>query len=293
MTRRNFLALSALASLAAGCGGGGGNDNNAAQVKGIVYDSLQSDLPLEGVTVTIGTASAVTTARAQASSTNLVGSFRITGAVIGASTATITVPGKPAQTVAFQPSLAAGTNPDLALYINIGQVRGRVLDETGKPVKNAFVVVNTAQGSISGFSNTDGTFLIDLVPDGPAELSAGSGSKIATKNLTVAFGINEAGDLTLQVDPNPNPPAPLKTISGKVTSALDSSAIPNAPVFLLRDSIQLETINTDTAGNYFFIVPAGTYAVQAVPGGYVSETKPAVLANPNNPLTVNFNLTPR
>ena len=293
MTRRNFLALSALASLAAGCGGGGGNDNNAAQVKGIVYDSLQSDLPLEGVTVTIGTASAVTTARAQANSTNLVGSFRISGAVIGASTATITVAGQSPQTVAFQPSLAAGTNPDLALYINIGQVRGRVLDETAKPVKNAFVVVNTAQGSISGFSNTDGTFLLDLVPDGPAELSAGSGSKIATKSLTVAFGINEAGDLTLQVDPNPNPPALLKTISGKVTSAVDSSPIPNAPVFLLRESIQLETINTDTEGNYFFIVPAGTYEVQAVPGGYVSETKPAVLANPNNPLTVNFSLTPR
>lgn len=293
MTRRNFLALSALASLAAGCGGGGGSDSSAASVKGIVYDSLQSDLPIEGATVTIGTVSAVTTARPQASASNQVGSFRISGAVIGATTATVTVPGKPPQTIAFQPSLTSGTNPDLALYLNIGQVRGRVIDETAKPVKNAFVVVNTSQGSISGFSSTDGTFLLDLVPDGPAELSAGFGSKLATKNLTVAFGINEAGDLALQVDPNPNPPALLKTISGKVTSALDSSPIAAAPVFLLRDSIQLETINTDTAGNYFFIVPAGSYSVQALPGGYVGETKPAVLANPNNPLTVNFSLTPR
>jgi Carboxypeptidase regulatory-like domain len=160
-------------------------------------------------------------------------------------------------------------------------------------VKNAFVVVNTSQGSLSDFSTTDGSFLIDLVPDGPAELSAGSGSKIATKNLTVGFGINDAGDLTLQPDPNPNPPAPLKTIFGKVTSATDGSAVASAPVFLLRNSIQLETINTDAAGDYFFIVPAGSYSVQVIPGGYVTETKTAELLNPNNPLTINFSLTPR
>ena len=295
MTRRNFLALSALTTLAAGCGGGGGGgtDTKASIVTGIVYDSLQADLQVEGATVTIGGASATTTARANASSSNQVGSFRITGALIGTTTATITIPGKTPQTFAFQPAVTAGANSELAFYLNIGQVRGRVLDETGKPVKSAFVVVNTSQGSLSGFSNTDGTFLIDLVPDGPTEISAGSGSKIALKSMTVAFGINEAGDLTLQVDPNPNPPAPLKTISGKVTSATDSSAIVNAPVFLLRAGIQLETINTDASGNYFFIVPAGSYTVQTIPGGYVSETKDATLANPNNPITVNFNLTQR
>lgn len=300
MTRRNFLALSAsfslgaLTTLATGCGGGGGGtDSKAAIVRGVVYDSLQSDLQVEGATVTIGGASAVTTERANASSTNQVGSFRITGAALGATTATITVPGKAPQTLAFTPPVASGTNPELSLYLNIGQVRGRVLDETGKPVRSAFVVVNTTQGSLSGFSGADGSFLIDLVPDGAAELSAGSGSKIALKTLTVGFGINEAGDLTLQPDPNPNPPAPLKTISGKVTSAADNSAIPSAPVFLLRNSIQVETTNTDAAGNYFFIVPAGTYSVLANPGAYVSQTKDANLVNPNSPLTVDFSLTPR
>lgn len=287
------MALSALATLTAGCGGGGGSDKNAAVVKGIVYDSLQSDLPVEGATVTIGEVSVVTTARAQASASNQVGSFRITGAPIGASTATVTVPGKSPQTIAFQPSITAGTNPELALYLNIGQVRGRVLDETSKPVANAFVVVNTAQGSLSDFTNTDGTFLIDLVPDGPAELSAGSGSKIATKSLTVAFGINEAGDLRLQPDPNPNPPAPLKTIFGKVTSSVDSTPIASAPVFLLRNSVQVETINTDATGDYYFIVPAGSYTVDVVTSGYLSQSKPAELTNPNNPLTVNFSLVPR
>ena len=294
MTRRNFLALSALTTLAAGCGGGGGGtDTKAAIVKGIVYDSLQADLPIEGATVTIGEASAVTTARANASATNQVGSFVLNGATIGASTATITVPGKAPQTVAFQPSVASGTNSDLALYLNIGQVRGRVLDETGKAVKSAFVVVNTTQGSISGFSNADGTFLLDLVPDGPAELSAGSGSKLAQKNLTVTFGINEAGDLSLKPDANPNPPAALKTIFGKVTAAVGGAAIANAPVFLLRGGVQLETTNTDAAGDYFFVVPAGSYAVQVLPSGYVTQTKNAALANPNTPLTINFSLAAR
>ena len=296
MTRRNFLALSALSALttlAAGCGGGGGSDSKAAIVKGVVYDSLQADLQVEGATVTIGGASAITTDRASASATNQVGSFKITGAVLGATTATVTVPGKAPQTIAFTPPVASGTNAELALYLNIGQVRGRVLDEAGKPVKSAFVVVNTTQGSLSGFSGADGSFLIDLVPDGPAELSAGSGSKIALKSLTVAFGINEAGDISLQPDPNPNPPAPLKTISGKVTSATDNSGIPSAPVFLLRDNIQVETANTDAAGNYFFIVPAGTYSVLANPGAYISQTKDANLANPNNPITLDFSLTAR
>ncbi len=294
MTRRNFLALSALTILVAGCGGGGGGtDTKAAVVKGIVYDSLQADLPIEGATVTIGEASAVTTARANASADNQVGSFRINGATVGATTATVTVPGKPAQTIAFQPSISSGTNSDLALYLNIGQVRGRVLDEAGKPVSSAFVVVNTGQGSINGFSNPDGTFLLDLVPDGPAELSAGAGSKIALKNLTVAFGINETGNLKLQTDPNPNPPSVLKTISGKVRANGSLTALAAAPVSLLRSGAVLESTVTDAAGSYYFVVPAGNYSIQVAPSGYVAQTQVARLANPNTPIKVDFSLTAR
>jgi len=293
MKRRTFLALSATSILFSGCGGGGGSDSRAATVSGIVYDSLQADLPIEGATVTIGDASAVTTARGNASATNQVGSFRISGATIGATTAVITVPGKAPQTVAFQPSIAPGANAALALYLNIGQVRGKVVDEAGKAVRNAIVVVNTSLRSLTAFTSTDGSFLVELVPDGPAELTAGFGSKLATKNLTIAFGINEAGTLTLATDPNPNPPDGIKTIFGKVIDAAGGAAISGAPVSLLRNGVQLESTNTDAAGNYFFAVPAGSYTLQVLASGYLTAESPANLANPSVPLAVNFSLTAR
>lgn len=293
MKRRTFLALSATSLLYAGCGGGGGSDQRAATVKGIVYDSLQADLPVEGATVKIGSATATTTVRANASATNQVGSFSISAATVGETTAIVTVPGKPAQTIAFQPSITTGANADLALYLNIGQVRGKVVDETGKAVKNAIVVVNTSVRSLTAFTSLDGSFLVELVPDGPADLTAGFGSKLASKSLTVAFGINDAGTLTLVPDPNPNPPAGIKTIFGKVTSATDSTAIIGAPVSLLRNGIQIETTNTDSSGNYFFAVPAGDFVVQILASGYLAAEKPATLTNPNNPLKVDFSLTQR
>lgn len=294
MKRRNLLALSALGLLFAGCGGGGGGTSAATgTIRGIVYDSLQADLPVEGATITIGTASTTTTTRELASATKQVGSFQFTSAPVGASTAVITVPGKAPQTLAFQPSIARGANADLSLYLNIGQVRGRVLDEAGQPVRNAIIVVNTSQRSVTAFTGADGSFLADLVPEGSAELTAGFGSKLAAKNLTIAFGINEAGDLRLAPDANPNPPAAIKTIFGKVTSSTDNSAIVGAPVLLLRGGVQLETINTDATGHYFFAVPAGSYSVQVIPSGFVSGERTANLVDPNNPLTVDFSLAPR
>lgn len=293
MKRRTLLALSALPFVLAGCGGGGGPKAQVGSISGIVYDSLQADLPVEGATISIGTATGTTTVRAAASATKQVGSFQLTNVPLGASTAVITVPGQPAQTLAFQPPIAAGANSALTLYLNIGQVRGRVLDEAGQPVRNAIVVVNTALRSATAFTGADGSFLVELVPDGPAELTAGFGSKLASKNLNIAFGLNEAGDLTLAPDANPNPPAAIKTIYGKVTSAVDNSAISGAPVLLLRGGVQLETINTDASGEYYFAVPAGSYTVQAVPSGFVTGESPANLANPNTPLAINFSLAPR
>ena len=293
MKRRYFLALGALCLLLVGCGGGGGSKTATANVKGIVYDSLQADLPVEGATVVIGTATALTTTRAEANATKQVGSFQLTNAAVGSTTAVVTVPGKAPQTLAFQPSIATGANADLTLFLNIGQVRGRVLDETAKPVKNAIVVVNTNQRSATAFTGADGSFLVELVPEGPAEITAGLGSKLATKNMTIAFGINETGDLTLTPAANPNPPPAIKTILGKVTSATTNTALVGVPVLLLRGGVQLETINTDAEGSYFFAVPAGNYSIQVIPGGFISGESPANLVNPNNPLTVNFSLTPR
>ena len=297
LRRRALFAVFAL--VFAGCGGGGspgpGPGTANTTVTGIVRDSAASDAPVQGATVVIGGASAVTYTVNNADSSHPTGSFTITNAAVGATTAIVKVAGQPDQTVAFTPSVASGVNPSLALFINIGQISGRILSPSGQPVANAFVSVSVNGDSVQTAS--DGTFLLTNIPISttPTQLSAVSGTASATRPVTVVNGITALGDITLVDNPNPNPPGQPYTVSGRVIlGGAGGGAAPGTNVFLFRNNIQIEQTVTDNNGVYQFYVPVGAYTIQFSRASFVTGQATATVTNPNVLLQVgDTTLTPQ
>jgi len=294
-TRRAFLSmLMATAVALAGCGGGGGGGKASTIVTGTVYDSAKEDLPVQGATVTIGGKSGVTTTTAQASSTNTVGSFRLENVPTGTSTATVKLADGTTQSLAFSPPVTSGSNAALSLYVNIGQIGGRILLPNGTPASGAFVSI-AATGDLVQ-TDTTGNFLVINIPTGDTLVSAVLGTSSASKTVTVTNGLTAIGDLQLVEDPNPNPPGVPSTIVGKVktsdNTAADAGA--GATVFLLRNGVQIEqTISGASDGGYSFYVPVGNYSVQVQKNNYQSATAPAIVTDPNKQIEVDVTLTPR
>lgn len=290
--------LCAAVALLCGCGGGGGGGGAKTVATGIVRNSAAGDIEVGGATVVIGGVSDVTATVDNASATRPVGTFRIENPTVGAKTAVVTLPGQAPQTIGFRPAIAAGTNADITLYVNIGQVAGRVLGTDGKPVAGAFVVVNTALGSATATTSADGTFLLENIVEGDAEVTASQGPANVSRTVVVGKGLLDVGDLTLVEDDNPNPPGSADTIVGKVTNATGGAAIPGASVILRRNGVQVETTTTDAEGKFGFLRPVGTYSIQVIAAGFVdgdSGVFSLTSANtpPNVPLRVDVALTSR
>jgi hypothetical protein len=245
---------------------------------------------VEGATVTIGGISAVTRTVDNADANNNVGTFEIVNPQQGANTAVITPVGGSSQTVAFEPSIGPGDNGFAEMFLNIGQVRGRVLLPNGQPATNAFVTV-AATGETKSV-NSNGTFLISLVPPGETQVFAVQGTASATTTLTVGNGVNEAGDMPLVDDPNPNPPGLPNTITGRVTvPGVGTPAGTN--VILFRDGVQIEAVVTNGNGEYGFYVPAGNYSVRAIRSGFRDADSGVLnLTNPSTPLRADLTMTP-
>ncbi len=301
-TRRELLWMMGFGSIAIGaigCGGGGGTKTAKTTVSGIVRNAADNDIEVEGATVLIGGKSAVTFTRDNASAANPVGSFLINDALVGAFTATVTVPGKPAQVVAFQPAVKAGANADIILVINIGQVGGRVLAPNGTPAADAFVSITTDVGSISAVTDSTGRFLLENVLEGTAELTASLGPASAVKTVNVVIGFTDIGDVTLVDDGNTNPPPTANTITGTITDSTNSATkLAGVSVVLLRNDVQVETTTTDANGKYGFLRPVGTYRIQVLAAGYLDGDSGAFTltsANtpPNAPKVVDISLVPR
>lgn len=301
-TRRELLWMMGTGSIAIGaigCGGGGGTKTAKTTISGIVRNAADNDIEVEGATVLIGGKSAVTFTRDNASATNPVGTFLINDALVGAFTATVTVPGKPAQVVAFQPPIKAGANTDIVLIINIGQIGGRVLAPNGTPAADAFVSITTDVGSISAVTDTTGRFLLENVLEGTAELTASLGPASAVKTVNVVIGFTDIGDVTLVDDGNTNPPPTANTITGTITDSTNSATkLAGVSVVLLRNDVQVETTTTDANGKYGFLRPVGTYRIQVLATGYLDGDSGAFTltsANtpPNAPKVVDISLVPR
>ncbi len=295
MKRRQVLFLGALA-LVGGCGGGNKTDSGAqryARVVGIVRDSLLEDKGLGGARIEIGGIVGTTTTLEQASATREVGTFELATVLVGSNLAKVTLPGGEVQTVAFFPAIGPGTNADVEIIVNIGQVTGRILGTDGKPVRGASVYLTADGPTDSVDSLADGSFLIQNVLPGAAEITAVNGTQSAVVPVTVGKGVTNAGDIALKEDPNPSPQGQPRTLFGKITLAPDSAKGSGTILVLQRDGVQYETQTANNEGNYQFYVPAGTYFLQAIRDGYVTGETPIVIADANRPVQADFTLQPK
>lgn len=300
LSRRDILCLIGGASILTtgiGCGGGGSKTVKTT-VSGIVRDAADNDIEVEGATVTIGGKSAVTYTRENANASRPVGTFVITDAVLGAFTAIVTRPNKPAQTIAFQPAIKAGANLDLVLTINIGQLGGRVLAPNGAPAADAFVSLSTNIGSVSTTTDSSGRFLLENVIEGTAELTASLGPASVIKAIAVVTAFLDIGDLTLIDNGNTTPPSTTTTIVGTVTDAVTNAKLVGVNVVLFKNDFQVETTTTDASGKFGFVRPIGTYTIQVLAQGYLDgASDPFALTSENTPprlpKIINIAMTPR
>ena len=281
MKRVSFLTLM-FGLLLAGCGGGGGGGGPVGgntTVTGVVRDSRAADAPVAGARVEIG---------GVATTTGQDGTFSLRGAQVGASSAVVTAPGGQPQTISFSPPVAPGSN-SLLLTINIGQIRGRVIDPQGQPVANAVVIVVATGDQVR--TAADGTFLVPDIPATVTDVTAVFGTQSATRaGVDVQDnGVTDIGDLQLQNDPNPTPPGPPATINGIVTAG-DGGATTGAIVILYQNGVEVERY-TAQGGAYSFYVPIGTYTVVATLSGYQNAQTTATVTNPAAPLRVDLTLS--
>jgi hypothetical protein len=282
--RRHILAGLLLFPLLvlAGCGGGGGGGGGTGTtVAGRILDSARNDQPVASAVVEIGGAT---------TTTGTDGAFTLRGARVGSSTATVRAPGVDAQTIALPTPVTEGSNGPFDLIINIGQIRGRVLTAQNQPASGALVTVIATGDNVT--TGADGTFQIEDLPAVETEVTAVLGTASATKTVTIANGVTEAGDLTLVNDPNPNPPGQPNTIVGTVRSAVSNATLANVVVQLLQNGVERERTATDAAGNYGFYVPVGTYVLRASGTGVSTVEGTATVTNPAQPVRLDFTLQP-
>ncbi|MBC7806755.1 MAG: carboxypeptidase regulatory-like domain-containing protein, partial [Akkermansiaceae bacterium] len=226
---------------------------------------------------------------------NDVGTFRLENVPVGTTVATITFLNSrqvgdteeretftDTQTVTLFPPIAQGSNAGLELFVNIGQVSGRVLLPDGTPAIGANVFV--APSGLEAVTDAEGRFLIENVPAEPIEITGVLGTAAVTNTVTIGNGANNIADLRLVEDPNPNPPGLPPTISGVVRLETATGArAAGATIILLRDGSQIEQTAANAQGEFSFFVPAGNYSVQVLFDGYIDGSRDFVVNTPNQP----------
>ena len=306
--RRALLAgmTAGLIALLSGCGGGGGgnpggNTSASNTVIGTVRNSAAQDIAVGGATVTIGTTTGTTPTTAQASATNKVGTFSLSNVAVGTSTAQVvfqntrqTAAGvsqtfTDTQIIAFTPPVSPGTNAPIDLFVNIGQVTGRVLLPSGAPAAGAYVTLVATGDPVQ--ADAKGYFLFLNVPKGVTQVSAVLGTQSVVQGVTVGNGLVAIPDMKLVDNPNPNPPGVPSDIVGKVSAA--SGPLAGANVLLSRSGVQIEQATTSADGTYSFYVPAGDYSVTVLQDGFQNGTAAGTVSNPNVALALNVTLVAR
>ncbi len=307
------LLLCGLAGVLGGCGGGGGNGGGGgggttsgfATITGQVLLVSTNAPPTTTATVTSGTKTTVSAAD---------GTFTLSTVPTSATTLTISVAaatsgGSP--TVRTLPiALTASQTAALgAVYVGAAAydatVTGRVVTlGTGgnaQGVGNATVTIAGVQVKTSASANTLGQFTLTNLPTGlGSELGVLLGTVQATgfasyqlttntTNLIFPFGLasgaNNIGDITI-LQPSGSTPAPPYTITGQVTVSGAGQAAQS--VQLYQNGTLVGNVTTDSGGNYFFWVVAGTYTVTATTttsGTARTQSASVTLATLDTPVT--------
>ena len=318
MESRDALRLrfccAGLAGILSGCGGGGssssgGGGGGSAIITGQVL--LVSSNAAPATTATVSSGGVTATANAAD------GSFTLSNVPSSATSLTISV----AQTGGASPlvrtlPIALTANQTAALgAIYVGgtgynaTVTGRVVTAGAggvtQGVGNATVTIAGVQVQTSANPATLGQFTVSGLPVGlgsdlgvllgTVQASGFASYQLITNTANLNFptglisGSNSIGDITI-LQPSGSTPAPPYTVTGQVTVA--GTGAPNQTVVLTQNGTFLGSVTTDSSGNYFFWVVAGTYTVQATrsAGGQTQTTSVTLTAvdQPVTAPTINF-----
>ncbi len=148
------------------------------------------------------------------------------------------------------------TDVDFNLIRNIGTVSGRITDNHGRSVENAFVEV--IDKSLQCVSDLNGNYMIQLEP-GNYQLKAWKlGFSSQTTSVTVGLNSTVTKNFSLTT---------MGMITGKITDVSTSIPVNKATVWAILGSDTSQT-ETDYAGQYTFYLNAGTYTLIADQLGY-------------------------
>ncbi|MCP3796346.1 carboxypeptidase-like regulatory domain-containing protein [Paenibacillus polymyxa] len=182
---------------------------------------------------------------------------------------------------------------------SVGVVQGTILLPNGNPVPFATVQVYTSQGVPYAHvnSNPQGIFIIPNVPVGSYLITASEPGYLTPVRipLTVTQGRPTQVSITLQ----PDPAATTGAMFGIVRNITNNEPVNNALVSLFQTDgttvTPIGTVTSNASGQYLFAeLPSGTYFVQAVLPGYLSnQSAPVTIQSPEYvPLDINLTADP-
>lgn len=158
--------------------------------------------------------------------------------------------------------------------VTAGHIAGTVINENGRPVKNARVELYAGPSSpLQTTTNADGNYSF-------RNLQTGTGYAIrVTKNKfpsVTRTGLNVSNGLTTRADFTLRRVEVVGTLSGRVIDLL-GRGIGNALVQILEGPERPAPVRTDASGNFAFEgLPSGTYTVEASANGYFNGRKTGV-----------------
>jgi hypothetical protein len=167
-----------------------------------------------------------------------------------------------------------------------GTLKGRVVSLTsGVPIGKFTIKVGVTSRD---FETTDGAFTMEGVGRLLTEGSA-TADGYEEKSFTIEYdqsGVAAGGDVRLAVSAGTDEPPEPSTVRGtvKLSDSNDSTGV------LVEVVGTQEEMTTGADGAFAFWLPVGTYTVRASKEGYKTQTKQAVLADPNNPVVLAFEL---
>ena len=168
---------------------------------------------------------------------------------------------------------------EVALPTGTGQVRGRLLDESGAPVSGARVVLTHAveegePAPLEVTTDADGSYAFESVPVGPAALRLeADGFTPVERAITVTAGATTTEDSTLEHA------MPNGQLRGQIRS-FDGSPL-EARIFV--EDLELEA-RSDAEGYFEVDVPPGTHTVVLEAPGHRAQRREVEV--PENGVTV-------